>query len=176
MTPDEFKACFKDLQGIKDEDIGVLLGTLEVKRYKAGTDVIAPGEHNSVLHLIHRGRLRVSLESVDECTVLGDFGPGQWVGEMGMIEPATSAAQVIAIEDSDVLRLSHEAFMALRRSNLELTSVLLTVISASLAERLRATINLVDSGRAGAEPAHTGRDWITEVARRLMGIAARVGA
>ena len=158
------------------EDIGVLLGTLEAKQCKAGSVVIATGEHNSVLYLIDRGSLRVGLESAGECTVLGDFGPGQWVGEMGMIEPAPSAAQVVAIEDSCLLRLSHQDFMALRRSNQQLTSVLLTVVSASLAERLRNTIHLVDTGRAGVTSECTGRDWIVEAARRLMGIAARAGA
>jgi CRP/FNR family transcriptional regulator/CRP/FNR family cyclic AMP-dependent transcriptional regulator len=178
MTPDEFRQRFPAFTAISDDDLGALLGVLKIKEIQKGSDIIPPNSENRNLYLIQDGRLRVSLDSGDGCTVLGDFGPGQWLGEMGMIEPdpVASVATVTAVEDSVLLQLSHPDFMALRRTNVSLTSVVLQVFCAALSERLRSTMRLVYDGESTSDAAgEPTSGWFVEVARQLMGIAARTG-
>ena len=178
MTPDEFRQRFPAFTAIRGGDLDALLDALEIREIQQGWDIIPAKSENRNLYLIQDGRLRVSLDSGDGCTVLGDFGPGQWLGEMGMIEPdpVVSAATVTAVEDSVLLQLSHSDFMALRRTNVSLTSVLLQVFCGVLSERLRSTMRLVYDGESASDtPGEPTSGWFIEVARQLMGIAARTG-
>ena len=93
-----------------------------------------------------------------------------------MIQPDIALARVTAIEDSTVIELSHADFMALRHRCPTLTSVLLQILSADLTERLRSTMQFVDSGGAKSQEEETKHAWLIEAAKRLMGIAARAGA
>lgn len=175
MTPEEIKARFPDLQQASSRDLEHLLQAAPLTDIAAGTDVILPGTESNSLYLICSGSVRISLEADDECTILGDYGPGQWIGELGMIEPAIAIARATAISDGTVLRLSHDNFMLLRRQCPELTSILLQLFSSDMAKRLRTTIQFID-GEIPAADVHIEKHWYTEVAKRILGIAARIGA
>lgn len=178
MTPDQFTQQFSVFRTLNREDLALLLETLEASHVGAGTCFIASGVDSDALYLIAGGRVRVTLESNGDSTVLGEFGPGQWAGEMGMIEPAPACASVAAVEDCSLLRLSHADFMALRRKCPSLTSSLLKVFSDQLAERLRSTLHFVDTGEtvAGQDRGEGNRNWFIEAAQRIVGLAARTGA
>lgn len=175
MTPDQIKQLFPVFTKASSKDLEHLLDAASMSDIPAGKDVISAGVESNSVHLICSGSVRVSLEAGDECTILGDFGPGQWIGEMGMIEPAIAVARVTAIQDCAVLRLSHDSFMALRRQCPTLTSILLQLFSSDLAKRLRATIQFID-GEITDSDMKTKKRWYTEVAKNLLGMAARIGA
>ena len=175
MTPAEIKERFPGLQQASSQDLEHLLQTAALTDIAAGADVISPGTESNSLYLICSGSMRVSLEAEDECTILGDYGPGQWIGELGMIEPAIAVARVTTINDCAVLRLSHDNFMTLRRQCPELTSILLQLFSSDMAQRLRTTIQFIDGEIPDAE-LQAEKHWYTEVAKRMLGIAARIGA
>ena len=174
MTPDDIKHQFPDLRRVSDQDLAQFVSTVSERDISAGTDLISQGDESDALYLIHKGLVRVSLESADECTVLDDYGPGQWIGEMGMIEPAIAVARATAVKDCRVLRLSHEDFMALRRRCPTLTSILLQLFSDDLSKRLRATIQFIDGGEQGLSE-EGGHGWYVECAKRVLGVAARIG-
>lgn len=173
MTPEDIKQRFPGLEQAADEDLQRLLDAASTSDIAAGVDIIAPGTENSTLYLIYTGVVRVSLESGDECTILGEYGPGQWIGEMGMIEPAITVARVTAIQDCTVLALSSDDFAVLRRQCPTFTSILLQLFSNDLAKRLRTTIQFIDGTEADERIGHR---WYAEVAKRVLGVAARIGA
>ena len=175
MTPEDIKHLFPDLRRAAGRDLERFLSTVSECEITAGNDLICRGVESDALYLIHHGLVRVSLESADECAVLNDYGPGQWIGEMGMIEPAIAVARATAIRDCRALRLSHNDFMALRRRCPTLTSILLQLFSDDLSKRLRATIQFIDGGEQnlGEEEGHS---WYAECAKRVLGVAARIGA
>lgn len=83
--------------------------------------------------------MSVSIEHSDgKKVVLGHIGPGEWVGEITLIDPGPATASVTADSDSVVLALPHEAFAKLRASRPSAGGALLRSISLNLAERLRA--------------------------------------
>lgn len=178
MTPQELAKQFPDLAGPGKEACELLLRKASLVEIPAGTSIITPGTESAALFLICSGRVRVSLESAGECSILGDFGGGQWIGEMGMIEPARAVASVVAVEDCLLLRLSHADFMDLRRDSPVLTSTLLQMLCNNLTQRLDSTIRLIDREEAGQEPPDVKdvqRNWMVEAARNLIGVAVRSG-
>ena len=175
MTPDDIKQHFPALGEAAESDLSVLLDAANINEISAGTDIITPGKDSDALYLIYDGLVRVSLESDGECTVLGDFGSGSWIGEMGMIQPAVAVARATATKNCTVIQLSHSDFMALRRQCPTLTSTLLQIFCNDLVGRFRSTMQFIDGGVI--EPkAEARRAWLVEAAKRVMGIAARAGA
>ena len=175
MKPEDLRQRFPGLQEVAQNDLEIFLDTVNVTEVSADTDIIVPGERSDTLYLIYDGLVRVNLESDEVGPILGEFGSGQWIGEMGMIQPDIALARVATVEDSTVITLSHSDFMALRRRCPALTSVLLQILSTDLTERLRSTMQFVDSG--GASEAEVAKHaWLIEAAKRLIGIAARAGA
>ena len=176
MKADDLKQRFPGLQGVAQNDLEVLLDAVKVTEITADTKIIVPGKESDTLYMIYDGLVQVSLESDTGHWVLGEFGRGQWIGDMGMIHPAIAVASVTTIEDSTMIQLAHSDFMALRRRCPALTSVLLQMLSSDLTERLRSTMQFVDSEEAGSQAEETKHAWLVETAKRLMGIAARAGA
>lgn len=178
MDPVDLKSRFQELSGVSDDGLVQLLETTTVVCPAAGDTIIAAGAGSDTMYFICDGSVRVSLESADECSILGDFGRGQWIGEMGMLKPARASASVVAREDCVLLALSHDGFAALRRRSPALTSVLLQMLCRDLSARLHATIGFIDTRNSeDATEATTLRSkMLIEIARNLLGIAARTGA
>jgi len=61
------------------------------RRYPSRTDVFRPGDPASTLYYIVSGSVSIITEEEDgRELVLGYFGPGEFVGELGCSSPATS--------------------------------------------------------------------------------------
>jgi len=176
MTPDDIRVKFADLWEVASEDLQCFLDSASEIDIPAKTRIIAPNKESKTLYLIYSGLVRVSLETEGLSTVLGELGSGQWFGETGVIEPAVSIASVTAVEDCTVLTVSHDEFMAMRRQCPALTSTLLQLFSSNLTDRLRSTIQFIDTGVTGAPDKDAGNRWYAEVAKHIVGLVARTGA
>ncbi|MEO7730559.1 MAG: cyclic nucleotide-binding domain-containing protein [Kofleriaceae bacterium] len=76
-----------------------------------GTTVIRRGEAGHGLILVVRGRLDVHAEDVDGARVsLDAIGPGDYVGEIGLVSRRPAAAYVVAASDCELLVLDAPAF------------------------------------------------------------------
>ena len=144
ITPDDLLRCFPALNTASQEDLAYLLETAGCDEIPEGDRLIHSGQTSDCLFMIYSGSVRITLVKDDESQVLGDCGRGQWIGEMGMIAPAVAVAEVTATSDCVVLRISHDAFLALRRKRPALTSILLHLFSLDLTRRLRTTIEFID--------------------------------
>jgi CRP-like cAMP-binding protein len=170
MKPDieEFQERFPAFRDIPDGELRILLDALETANVAAGTELVSPRQPNDALALIWSGRLRVLLEAGSQSFVLGYHEAGNWVGEMGLVEPAPAIAEVTAVEDSVVLRLPRAHFLALRREHPALTSRVLQIINRRLTQRLRDTVAPVEEHR---EQASEEKDrWFEELGRRITGV------
>jgi Cyclic nucleotide-binding domain len=79
-----------------------------------GTTVIRRGEAGHGLILVVRGRLDVHAEGADGARVsLDAIGPGDYVGEIGLVSRAPAAAYVVAAIDSELLVLAATEFYEL---------------------------------------------------------------
>jgi CRP/FNR family transcriptional regulator, cyclic AMP receptor protein len=111
-----------------DDDWTLLLEHTETRRYRAGQQVLAQGEHDRALYLLVDGRLEAPS---------GPVAPVSTFGEIAFLDGRPRAVTVTATSDAEVLRLGHEAFLALSARRPDLGRAVLTDVSAILASRLR---------------------------------------
>jgi len=141
ITTEQFRYRFKALAAriASKNDLEALVKNCSLSLIPAGTRIISYGEACSTLYLVWNGLLSASIEDGDIKLVLGAIQPGEWVGEVMLIEAGPATASVTCVEDSYLLELSHEAFNKLRASHPAAAGALLHALCLNIAERLRAT-------------------------------------
>ena len=101
------------LGALPDDARALVCASLEPVFAAAGETVMRAGDAADCLYLVAAGRLRV-LATVDgEERVLAEIGRGDVVGEMALIVDRPRTADVVALRDTHLLRLSSAAFVEL---------------------------------------------------------------
>ena len=76
-----------------------------------GATLMREGDRADEAYLLLAGRLRVlTARGAADGRVAGEVAPGELVGEMALLSPGPRAATVVAIRDSDLLRIPQSAF------------------------------------------------------------------
>ncbi|MDE3073940.1 MAG: cyclic nucleotide-binding domain-containing protein [Chloroflexota bacterium] len=74
--------------------------------FLAGDVLISQGDAADALYLLVKGTVRIEQKQAGRTSVLGEMGPGEVVGEMGILDGSPRRASVIAADDIEVLTLS----------------------------------------------------------------------
>lgn len=137
---------------------------LSPQRYARDEVILLQGDTDSDLFIIERGSVRVVLTSADgREVVLALLGPGEFFGELSLLDGQPGHADVIAQDDCSLLRLSRERFRTFLATHPNVAEKLLAV----LGRRLRETDALVYDT--------TFRDVPSRLARVIFKLAANHG-
>jgi hypothetical protein len=85
-----------------------LAGHMTMREAAGGTDVIRQGEEGATFFIVDSGRLATVVDG----TVVGELGPGESFGEIALLRASPRTATVRALEDSRLVELDGEAFVA----------------------------------------------------------------
>ena len=92
-----------------------------IKTYRKNTIVINEGDETDSLYLILSGRVKVFLSSEDgREAVLNHQGPGEYFGEMSLIDRQPRAASVMTVEPARLMIISRGDFMRCLANNPEI--------------------------------------------------------
>lgn len=108
-----------------------LIDASKVVLHQAGREVATEGEGALALHVLLSGRAVVSLRG----SQLRELGPGDYFGEISMIDGKSRSATVTAAESMETLVVPHLAFRSLLKSDPDCAQGLLE----QLCDRLRET-------------------------------------
>jgi CRP/FNR family transcriptional regulator, cyclic AMP receptor protein len=118
-----------------DEAAAQFLQDLSVEEeYPAGGVIVREGERGDRAYFVRTGRVRVVKEPAVQ---LAEFGPGDFFGEMSLVESAVRSASVIAIEPTRVSALRGMDFYKLYRQRPDQYGIVMLNIARDLARRLR---------------------------------------
>ena len=95
--------------GLGRKDLNFIVKLSKERKYEAGDLIVQKGEGGVGFYLILDG----SIEIRSNGTILSKLGPGQFFGEMSVIDNQPRSANVVAIEPSRCLVLSAWSFHAL---------------------------------------------------------------
>src|SRR5690606_19505353 len=97
-----------------------------LRTFQAGTIVVSEGDDAHGLFVVQSGALKCFLtdENARELT-LSLLGPGEYFGELALIDEAPRSASVIASERSELLQISRTSFLALLDANPPCMKILL---------------------------------------------------
>jgi CRP/FNR family cyclic AMP-dependent transcriptional regulator len=89
-----------------------MLTTMVSRRSAArGTTIMAGGDATDSLYIVLSGRLKVMMSDSDgKEVILTILGPGEFFGEMGLIDDEPRSASVVAIEPCELLSIAKRDF------------------------------------------------------------------
>jgi len=144
---------------LKPEHIEALSKHGSVRQFPADTLLVSEGERGDHLYVVLEGRVRVFVSDAQgREVILNSHGPGEFFGELALIDQAPRSASVICVEPSRLLLVGRQAY---ERAVADCPSLALHVLSA-LPQRVRS---LTQSLKTMALQDVTGR--VTEVLLRL---------
>ncbi|AOS43179.1 Cyclic nucleotide-gated potassium channel [Lacunisphaera limnophila] len=122
-----------------DEDALRFLGTLAgAEAHAAGAVIVREGERGDRVYFIQAGRVRVTKQPAGgAAVVLAEFGPGDFFGEMSLVESMERSASVVAVEPTQVFTLKAMDFYQLYRTRPDQYGIVMLNIARDLARRLR---------------------------------------
>ncbi len=126
--------------GFGPSDFGSLKKCLVRRRYPGGQALFHMGDEGSSLHIIERGRVKITIPSSSgEELILAILEAGDLLGELSLFDGKPRSATVQALEDTETLCLHREDLLALMRSRFDVVEKILEV----LARRIRDTDTLL---------------------------------
>jgi hypothetical protein len=123
--------------GMDRHQIVAFLHHMDRVDYPQFSHVVHKGDHGAAMYLVLEGELR-ALTIVDgsEAT-LTTIAPGETFGEISLLDQGPRSADVIANQDSVLLRISTATFQRLLREHPALALPLILALSRALVGRVR---------------------------------------
>ena len=112
-----------------------MLTTMVTRRSAArSTTIMAGGDATDSLYIVLSGRLKVMMSDSDgKEVILSILGPGEFFGEMGLIDDEPRSASVVTIEPCELLSISKRDFKKCLLENSEMSMA----VMRGLVRRLR---------------------------------------
>jgi glycogen debranching enzyme len=133
------------LHSLSDDEFRPLAEQVQVRTYPPGTTIVAQGEAGQTLYIILAGRVGVLHHARDRTAtaLLAELGPGDFFGEMALLEQRPRSADVVATTATTCGLLDSAVFREHVLGKPQIVAALL----AALSQRLRAVADLVERPR-----------------------------
>ncbi len=169
---------------LSDADHGLLLKVAMRRRYPRHTLLVQEGDAGERFHLLRQGRAKVYLGNPGgREVILAILGPGDFLGEMALLDAEPCSANVMTLEESEFVSIGKGEFQQVLASSPSMAVNLLKALSQRLREANQQIESLalkdvqarVEQALRGlAEP--EGGDLVIPARLTHREIAAMVGA
>jgi len=120
---------------LDDADLASIAAVTKPRRYARDEVVIREDERGDVFCLVKQGRVKITMTSPEgKEIILSTLGPGEFFGEMALLDDEPRSASVIATEKLEVLTIWRSDFIQLLSENFAFTRKLLAEMSKRLRE------------------------------------------
>ena len=117
-----------------DEPLRMLTSVVTRRSAARSTTIMAAGDATDSLYIVLSGRLKVMMSDADgKEVILSILGPGEFFGEMGLIDDEPRSATVITIEPCELLAINKRDFKKCLAENFEMAMA----VMRGLVRRLR---------------------------------------
>jgi len=128
----------KILAGMSDEQLERFVGFMELQPTRQWTEIVRQGSPGDAMYLLLEGEVRVRLMVAGKESILATLSPGEFFGEVALFDHGPRSADVVANEDSLLLKISAEAFRQFITNAPDLASAFLFGVCQTLTARIRA--------------------------------------
>jgi CRP-like cAMP-binding protein len=124
--------------GLSDASLDLLISMLVERRIDVGATVVAEGEQGRSMYVVHSGELVVSkLVEPGRAIRIAGLGPGDFFGEMTLIEMQNRSATVVAETPTVLYELTARNLYAYYKADVYAYVIVLQNINRELSRRLR---------------------------------------
>lgn len=104
--------------GLSDDELSYVEASAAARTFAKGAIIITEGEAGSSMFLLMQGRVKVYVsDSNGKEYVLAVLGPGEYVGELALLDDEPRTASVETEEQSTFLVIQKEDFLTLMRNH-----------------------------------------------------------
>ena len=127
---------------LDEPELNALAGVMTRRAVPRNRTVLQAGDPTDSLYIILTGRTRVQM-SDDEGkeVILASLGPGDFFGEMGLMDEEPRSASVLTTEACEFIVITKDDFKAILKDNFDLAMV----IMRGLVKRLREADRKIES-------------------------------
>ncbi len=143
MIDDDFLQNVSLFSHLEDRQLTLIKGLLREESFEPGTHIIEEGIVGISVFIIVTGRVRIFLSFGQEQIEVAKLGPGEFFGEMSLIDDHAAVATVEAEERTSVVTLTRADFKALLSSSTEISEKLWESLARNLNSKIRKTDDLV---------------------------------
>jgi CRP/FNR family cyclic AMP-dependent transcriptional regulator len=119
---------------LAEEQLRMLTTMLTRKSTPRSTTIMAGGDPTDSLYIVLSGRLKVMMsDSEGKEVILAILGPGEFFGEIGLIDDEPRSATVVTIEPCELLSIAKRDFKKCMAENFQMTEA----VMRGLVKRLR---------------------------------------
>lgn len=138
--------------GLSDASLDLLVSMLVERRFDVGTTIVSEGEPGRSMYIVHSGQLVVSkIGESGRAIRLAGLGPGDFLGEMTLIEMQNRSATVVAESPTLLYELTARDLYTYYKADIHAYVIVMQNINRELCRRLRRADNriaeLADSSR-----------------------------
>lgn len=128
MAHEEFLARVPIFANCTSEEISAIAGVSQESFFQPGQIIVTQGTPGQAFYLILAGRVEILRDG----TSLGAFGPGDFFGEMSLLDQAPRSATIRSLEQTECLMLSSWDFRSVLERHPSIAIKLLEVLSRRL--------------------------------------------
>lgn len=121
--------------GVCDPELEQIAGVAAHRKVSRGTVIVRSGDPTDSLYILINGSARV-MNSDEEGreVILSILGPGDFFGEMGLIDGSPRSANVVAVEPCELLILGKHEFERCMQDNFQVAKKLMQILVRRLRE------------------------------------------
>ena len=124
--------------GLSDASLDLLISMLVERRFDLGASIVAEGEPGRSMYIDHSGELVVSkIGESGRVIPMTRLGPGDFFGEMTLIEPQNRSATVVAETATVLYELTGRNLYAYYKADIHAYVIVMQNINRELCRRLR---------------------------------------
>lgn len=129
---DSLRACPLFAQ-LEPDALNELADRLRQRRYRRNEVVFHQGDPGDTLHVIAEGAMKIVLPSPDgDEAIIATLRPGDFFGELALLDGGTHSATVTAVEPAMTLALPRAAFLEVLGQSAGMRDALLKSLAAEL--------------------------------------------
>lgn len=128
----------KIFAGLSDDQLARFVQYMEIKDARQFSSIVRQGDPGDAMFLILQGEVRVRMLINNRESILATLAAGDFFGEISLFDHGPRSADVIANEDSILLRISASSFQKVVEKAPELAAPFLLAIGKTLTGRIRA--------------------------------------
>ena len=130
--------------GLSDASLDLLISMLVERRFDLGATIVAEGEAGRSMYIVHSGELVVSkIGESGRLIRMTSLRPGDFFGEMTLIEPHNRSATVVAETPTVLYELTAGNLYAYYKADIHAYVMVMQNINRELCRRLRRADNRI---------------------------------
>lgn len=145
MSETEFLRTVPQLAELDEVELKVMEEAMTVLDYEPGSVIIQEGTPNRAIHIVRKGRVRVTRQVDQNEVALCDLTEGQTFGELSILGNGVTTATLRAIPRTQIFSLSLEDLQFVLEQSPAAAAKFWQAIAKDLGDRLVSTNEVVRS-------------------------------